>query len=230
MNRKGYKLELDPNMQPSPVLPALIWGEGVKTAKKDDTPLVFLREVIEEVRAAGKEFVSQTQRKRVRDMLRYGKYKPSGRGKPASEFLLKAALSDQLRSINGPADVNNAISLSSGFPGSVFDSSISGTHLLIRHGVAGERYIFNPSGQTIDLEDVLVVCRRTEEDWEPCGNPVKDSMTTKIVPDTQDVVAVLYAPADEPVDSLGLWASRYAQLLQEHCPAKQVGSAMLAQN
>jgi len=60
--------------------------------------------------------------------------------------------------------------------------------------------------------------------WEPCGNPVKDSMATKIRSETRDVVAVLYAPADEPIDSLARWASRYAELLARECGASQAAS------
>jgi len=83
--------------------------------------------------------------------------------------------------------------------------------------------VFNPSGQTIDLEDLLLVCRKTEDGWEACGNPVKDAMITKISADTVDVVAVLYAPIDEPVSSVENWAHRYATLLAEHCGATDSG-------
>jgi len=140
-------------------------------------------------------------RQRVRKMLRHGKYKPAGRSKPASEFLLRAALSESFPLINEPVDVNNAVSLESGFPGSIFDADISGRHLLIRRGLPNEQYVFNPSGQTIDLQDLLLVSRKTETGWEPCGNPVKDAMITKISADTVNVVAVLYAPIDEPISS-----------------------------
>jgi DNA/RNA-binding domain of Phe-tRNA-synthetase-like protein len=87
--------------------------------------------------------------------------------------------------------------------------------------------VFNPAGQVIDLEDLLLVCRRTEEGFTPCGNPVKDAMATKICTKTRNVVAVLYAPADEPTPSVERWAERYAALLSTHCRAKEVGFQVL---
>ena len=52
-------------------------------------------------------------RKAVRDLLRHGGHKPAGRGKPASEFLHKAASNAGLGSINLPVDLCNAASLHS---------------------------------------------------------------------------------------------------------------------
>src|SRR5215211_2069150 len=57
----------------------------------------------------------------VRDMLRRGGYKPTGRGKPASEYLVRAAEDGTLGPINLAVDACNAVSLHSGFPISVVD-------------------------------------------------------------------------------------------------------------
>ena len=156
-------------------------------------------------------------------MLRYGKYHPSGRGKPASEFLLRAALQGEFPLVNCPVDVNNAISLASGLPGSIFDSDITGRRLLLRRGLPGEKYVFNRAGQEIDLEDLLLICRLTESGWTPCGNPVKDAMATKITEGTRNIIAILYAPTDEPVERLAGWADRYAELLESECGAVRAG-------
>ena len=223
MNEQAYLLKLDPTLHPSPVLPALIWAERISSPSSSENPPGFLTEILEQVRETGEEFVPGGLRSRVRKMLRYGCYKPAGRGKPASEFLLRAALNDSFPLVNGPVDVNNAVSLASGLPGSIFDADLSGTHLLLRRGRTGEAYVFNPSGQVIDLEDLLVICRREGEEWVPCGNPVKDDMRTKIRPETRNVIAILYAPADEPVASVERWAARYAELLQNHCQAETAG-------
>jgi len=223
MNEQSYVLELDPSLYPSAVLPALVWAKGIEPPAPTTTPPAFLEEILAQVEAAGEGFVSAELRTRVRKMLRYGRYHPSGRGKPASEFLLRAALNGSFPLVNGPVDVNNAVSLASGLPGSIFDADLSGTHLLLRRGKPGESYVFNPAGQIIDLEDLLLVCRRAEKEWEPCGNPIKDSMTTKIRPKTKNVVAILYAPADEPSTSVERWATRYAELLSTHCQAEATG-------
>jgi len=223
MEEQAYTLTLDMSLDPTPVLPALIWAEGINPpcATSDVPP--FLADAITAAKEAGEDYVPAELRARVRKMLRYGKYHASGRGKPASEFLLRAALGNTFPLVNEPVDVNNAISLASGLPGSIFDTGISGAHLLVRRGMPGEAYVFNNSGQRIDLQDLLLICRRKGDDWEPCGNPVKDAMTTKIHADTRNVVAVLYAPSDEPKESISRWAERYAALLSSHCHARATG-------
>ena len=216
-------LEADPTLDPSPVLPALIWAEGIAPPQPTEALPEVLEELLNRVQAAGEEFVPTEMRQRVRKMLRFGKYKPSGRSKPASEFLLRAALSDSFPLVNGPVDANNIVSLESGLPGSIFDAALSGRHLLVRRGSPDESYVFNPSGQSIDLHDLLLVCRWADEGWVPCGNPVKDSMATKIRPATRDVIAVLYAPADQPIESVERWARRFAELLETLSGATSVG-------
>jgi len=221
--KSGFRLEIDPELSPSPVLPALIYAEGIRPPEPTIEAPPLLADAIARAQAGGEGFIPAGIRTRVRRMLKHGKYRPSGRGKPASEFLLRAALKGEFPLINGPVDVNNAISLESGLPGSIFDADISGRRLLLRWGLPGESYVFNRSGQTIDLEDLLVVCRLTEGGWEPCGSPVKDAMETKITEDTRNVVAVLYAPADEPPERLAGFAERYADLFRSHCNAKRAG-------
>lgn len=217
-----YTLVLDPAIPEPPIIP-LIWAEQVDPPQVPEKMPPYLAAVVDEARRTGEGFIPPEVRARVRKMLRFGKYRASGRGKPASEFLLRAALEERFPVIGGPVDVNNAISLSTGFPGSLFDADRTGPDLLLRHGREGEAYVFNRSGQTIDLQDLLLVCRKAEFGWEPCGNPVKDSMTTKIGDGTRNVLAVLYVPADEPPDAAEVCAARYAELLETECGAQRVG-------
>jgi len=218
-----FALEIDASLDPSPAQFALIWAEGIRPPEPTAAIPAFLAPVLASTLEQGEDAIPAEVRQRVRGMLRYGKYKPSGRSKPASEFLLRAALSETFPLVNGPVDVNNAISLESGFPGSIFDADRSGRRLLLRRGLPGESYVFNPSGQTIDLQDLLLVCRECADGWEPCGNPVKDAMSTKTTAETRAVVAVLYAPPDEPEPAVASWARRYADLLASHCEADTVG-------
>ncbi|MFC2095696.1 hypothetical protein ACFLSW_04585 [Candidatus Bipolaricaulota bacterium] len=223
MTDESYRLEIDATLSPCPSVLGLVWAEGIHPPEETSAPPEFLTPLLSAAIETGEEYVPLQIRQRVRTVLRHGKYKPSGRGKPASEFLLRAALSESFPLVNGPVDVNNAISLESGFPGSIFDADISGRHLLIRRGFPEEEYVFNPSGQTIDLQDLLLVCRKTDGGWEPCGNPVKDAMITKISADTTTVIAVLYAPIDEPILSVENWTRRYAATLAAHCGASDSG-------
>src|SRR6266540_965066 len=62
-----------------------------------------------------------TVREAVRALLRHGGFKPSGRSKPASEYLIRAAREGLLKPINLAVDACNAVSLHSGLPISVVD-------------------------------------------------------------------------------------------------------------
>ncbi len=220
MDEGRYTLEFAEDM---PVIAGIIWAEEIAPPRPTESAPEFLSSVIARAQKLGEDAIPAETRRRVRRMLRYGKYRPSGRGKPASEFLLRAALQENFPLVNCPVDVNNAISLASGLPGSIFDADVAGRRLLLRRGRPGEKYVFNRAGQEIDLEDLLLVCRLTESGWSPCGNPVKDAMETKISEATRNVVAVLYAPADEPVERLTGWADRYAELLGSECGAARSG-------
>ncbi|HEY0095206.1 MAG TPA: phenylalanine--tRNA ligase beta subunit-related protein [Archangium sp.] len=124
----------------------------------------------------------------VRDLLRHGGYKPTGRGKPASEYLVRAAGDGSLGSINAAVDMCNAVSLHSGLPISVVD--LDRAKAPFRVGVApeGATYVFNASGQSIDLAGLL--CLFDAEG--PCANAVKDSQRTKTQGDTRRTLTVLW--------------------------------------
>src|SRR5262249_41662323 len=57
----------------------------------------------------------------VRQLLRHGGFKPTGRSKPASEYLVRAVGEGKLASINAAVDACNVASLHSGLPISVVD-------------------------------------------------------------------------------------------------------------
>lgn len=124
----------------------------------------------------------------VRDLLRHGGYKPTGRGKPASEYLIRAASEGALGSINAAVDACNAVSLHSGLPISVIDLDLARPPLRVGVAPEGARYVFNASGQAIDLAGLLCVF-----DAEgPCANAVKDSQRTKTHAATTRTLSVLW--------------------------------------
>lgn len=118
---------------------------------------------------------SEELRAAIRDMLRHGGYKPTGRGKPASEYLLRAAGEGALRSINPAVDTCNIVSLHSGLPISVVDVQRLHEPLRVCNAAAGSRYVFNEAGQEIDVEGLP--CLHDAEG--PCANAVKDAQRTK---------------------------------------------------
>jgi DNA/RNA-binding domain of Phe-tRNA-synthetase-like protein len=127
-------------------------------------------------------------RKAVRDLLRQAGYKPTGRGKPSSEYLLGAVAEGPLPAINLAVDTCNAVSLHSGLPISVIDLDRARAPLSIRVAQAGESYVFNASGQTIDLAGLLCLC---DADG-PCANAVKDAQRTKTSAETRRTLSVVW--------------------------------------
>lgn len=134
---------------------------------------------------------SEELRLAVRDLLRYGGHRPSGRGKPASEYLVRAVEEGTLGSINLAVDVCNVVSLHSGFPIGVADRELACPPYRIAVAGKGEAYVFNPAGQEIALTGLL--CLYDAEG--PCINPVRDSQRTKTRPETVETISVVWAPA-----------------------------------
>src|SRR5437660_9827815 len=124
-------------------------------------------------------------RESVRTLLRHGGFKPTGRSKPASEYLLKAVREGQLASINLAVDACNVVSLHSGLPVSVVDLDRAREPLRVGLAPAGSAYVFNASGQTIDLGGLLCLF---DADG-PCANAVKHGQRTKTGPETRRTVA-----------------------------------------
>ena len=127
----------------------------------------------------------------VRDLLRHSGYKPTGRGKPASEYLVRAASEGALGAINPAVDACNAVSLHSGFPISVVDLDRARGPFRIGVAPAGASYVFNESGQEIDLAGLLCL-------WEaagPCANAVRDAHRTKTRAATRATLSVIWGCA-----------------------------------
>jgi DNA/RNA-binding domain of Phe-tRNA-synthetase-like protein len=125
----------------------------------------------------------------VRKLLRHGGYKPSGRGKPAAEYLLGVATHGEgPGSINLAVDLCNAVSLHSGLPISVVDLDLAKAPLHLAIAPAGSSYVFNASGQTIELAGLL--CLHDADG--PCANAVKDAQRTKTRPATTTVLCVIW--------------------------------------
>lgn len=124
----------------------------------------------------------------VRDLLRHGGFKPTGRSKPSSEYLLRAAAEATLATINALVDVGNAVSLHSGLPVSVVDLERCTPPLALGVAGPGASYVFNASGQTIDLEGLLCLFDAAG----PCANAVKDAQRTKTHAGTKHALFVLW--------------------------------------
>lgn len=141
---------------------------------------------------------SDDVRSAVRDLLRHGGYKPTGRGKPASEYLLRAVAEGALRSINPAVDACNAASYHSGLPISVIDLERARAPFRLGLAPAGTNYVFNAGGQTIDVAGLLCLF---DADG-PCANAVKDSQRTKTDDQTQRTLTVIWGTRALPGHTL----------------------------
>jgi DNA/RNA-binding domain of Phe-tRNA-synthetase-like protein len=161
-------------------------------------------------------------RKGIRDLLRHGGYKPTGRGKPASEYLVRAAGEGKLGSINLVVDACNVVSLASGLPISVVD--LDRGHGPWRIGVAeaGTTYVFNASDQVIDVSGLL--CLFDAEG--PCANAVKDAQRTKTSETTRRTLSVVWA-AKGMSDRLAAATAWYRELLHVSGAKTEIVSATL---
>ncbi len=145
----------------------------------------------------------------VRDLLRHGGHKPTGRGKPSSEYLVRAVGEGKLPSINLAVDACNAVSYHSGLPISMVDTERAAPPFRIGIAAPDASYVFNSSGQEIDLKGLL--CLFDSEG--PCANAVKDAQRTKTDGSSTRTLSVVWGVRDsEPhVERTVAW---YRELLE----------------
>ncbi|MXW64281.1 MAG: hypothetical protein F4Y00_10925 [Bacteroidetes bacterium SB0662_bin_6] len=194
----------------------MVRAEGIETARYPEDFDARLQQVVAE-RAAPLGEIEEARRAAARNILRNGSYKPTGRGKPASEYLLRAASQPEyvFPRINAPVDICNYLSLRCVLPISLWDlDRAASDQYVFRLGREGEGFAFNHAGQRIDVKDLLCGCRvagndsdAASSDGEPIVNPVRDSMATKTTPDTRRIAACVYAPS----------AAMSEEALQEMC-------------
>ena len=200
--------ELSLRIDPHPLLQVAVFTTSF-AARLGDTPTSAA--ALDALRLDARAPIQRDEAVRgaVRDLLRVGGYKPTGRGKPASEYLVRAAAEGTLGSINAAVDACNAVSLHSGFPISVIDLGRASAPFRIAVAPDGTSYVFNASRQEIDLGGLLCVF-----DGEgPCANAVRDSQRTKTHDDTRSTLSVIWAPRGFE-QHLGAAERWYRQLLE----------------
>ncbi len=146
----------------------------------------------------------------VRDLLRHGGFKPAGRSKPASEYLVGAASKGRLGPINPAVDACNVASLHSGLPISVVDVGRAAPPFTIGIALPGSSYVFNASGQQIDLAGLLVL----SDAKGPCANAVKDCQRTKTHDATTRTLSIVWGTTALAgrADATAAW---YRELLEQ---------------
>src|SRR6185503_14481434 len=111
-----------------------------------------------------------------------------------SEYLVRAATEGTLGSINAAVDACNVVSLHSGLPISVVDLDRATAPFRIGIATEGTSYVFNASGQEIDVAGLL--CLFDAEG--ACANAVRDSQRTKTRPQTTKTLTVIWGSTSLP--------------------------------
>ncbi|TVQ94799.1 MAG: hypothetical protein EA397_00980 [Deltaproteobacteria bacterium] len=128
------------------------------------------------------------ERRRVRDLLRHGGFKPAGRSKPCSEYMRAAASNGVFPRINVAVDLTNVAVLHGRLPISTVDLDLTAPPLRVGLAPIGARYVFNASGQTIDVSGLL--CLFDAEG--ACSNAVKDSQRTKTTASSTTTLTLIW--------------------------------------
>ena len=131
---------------------------------------------------------SEAVRTEVRNLLRAGGFKPAGRSKPASEYLVGAVTEGRFPAINAGVDACNVVSLHSGLPISLVDLDLVEGALTVDVAPTGTSYVFNPSGQLIDASRLICL----HDAVGPTGTPVKDAQRTKTHDGTVYTLAIVW--------------------------------------
>lgn len=148
-------------------------------------------------------------KKTVRDLLRHGGFKPAGRGKPCSEYIRAVAAKGTFPIINPAVDATNLAALHGAIPVSTVDLDHLTAPFRVGIAEAGASYVFNRSGQTIDLSGLL--CLFDTEG--PCANSVKDSQRAKTDADTTRTLTLIWGTQGLP--------GRTTAVLDWHCQLNQ---------
>ncbi|MBT6582308.1 MAG: hypothetical protein HOO17_10820 [Bacteroidetes Order II. Incertae sedis bacterium] len=176
----------------------IVFFEGVRAVEPSSLLNNALKERLLEL-GAGLTLDEDVFRTQVRDVFRNGSYKPTGRAKPASEYLLRAASESNFPRINTLVDCCNYLSIASLLPISIWDAERANTDTFVfRLGFEDEEYTFNSAGHVIRLKDLIVGCRVLPDNKTAAiVNAVKDSMATKTNEHSSIVAAAVYAPMHE---------------------------------
>lgn len=164
---------------------------GLKNLPYDAAFENWFAKQLEQAAKAVTEPVWEARRNSIRALLRKGGFKPSGRSKPAQEYLLRCLTEENFPRVNRAVDCLNIVSVRTGFPISLLKKDCFPHGARVRFGQPGETYVFNSVGHELDLDGLICVCGGDDSNM-PLGTPVKDSLAGKIDGETHEVVFFVY--------------------------------------
>jgi DNA/RNA-binding domain of Phe-tRNA-synthetase-like protein len=210
------------SLPPSQLRVGLIEAKGIKVKQSSDEYLAEINKDISHILQP--DFIYPDHLKKgIRSLMKSFGYQPSGRNRPASEFLVKDLLNrKEFNSINNIVDINNHLSLKYHLPISILDLDKTGPNLCIRLGEEGENYIFNSIGQELSLKKLLIITSQ-DDTKKGFGSPVKDSHATKIFEEAQNVIGFVYTSANiTSNEELGKILEEFKTNLEKQAKASSV--------
>jgi DNA/RNA-binding domain of Phe-tRNA-synthetase-like protein len=148
--------------------------------------------------------------------------KDPSRYRPAAEALLRRIKQGKgMYRVNTVVDVNNLVSLGTGFSIGAYTVEALEPPLILRRAGAGDTYDGIGRGP-VNLEGLPVFF----DESGPFGCPTSDSERTLISVNTKTLLMVLFAFGDQP--TLTEAVSLTARLLTEYCGAEDLETAFLA--
>lgn len=168
------------------------------------------------------------KQKGIRSLLKTFGFHPSGRSRPASEFLFKDLQNrGGFNFISNAVDINNHFSLVTHLPISVIDLDKAGYDLCMRVGFDAESYLFNREGHELALKKLLVIARQGG-DGMAIGSPVKDSQATKVFAETKNLAFFVYTSSNiTSEDELHGLLNQAGKILQTETEATEIASIVV---
>ena len=149
--------------------------------------------------------------------------KDPARYRPAAEALLRrVAQGKGLFRVNSVVDVNNLVSLETGFSIGTYDMAKLTPPLLFRRGRPGEVYEGIGRG-ALNLDGLPVFA----DAQGPFGSPTSDSARSRVTSETERVLMVVIGFAPVTVEAATL--ARARALLEAHCSGSGLGRVLDAQ-
>jgi len=215
------------SLPPNKLRIGVIEAEGISV---DQSPEEYIEEINADVsHICDSDFMYPDRLKKgVRSLLRNFGYQPSGRNRPASEFLVKDLINrGMFNKINNIVDINNHISLMTHLPISILNLDITGHDLSLRLGMENETYIFNKTEQTLSLKNLLLIAKN-DDGITPFCSPVKDSHQSKIFEDTTNILVCIYTSSNlTSKEELENILDNFSNKLVKYANAKHIESKVL---
>jgi DNA/RNA-binding domain of Phe-tRNA-synthetase-like protein len=198
-------------------------ADDVQVVAVEDGLARRMKEICDRMRRdSSLESLAEAEESReVRSMFREWGIDPS-KYRPSSEALRRRVVQGKgLYCISNVVDVCNLGSIETGWPYGCYDRVRIQPSVVLRHGLAGERY--EGIGKKVwHLEGRPVLA----DSQGPFGSPISDSTRSMITESARDILAVIYAPLGAPDASVEKAMARLAERLTQFAGAQTFQSGI----